>query len=359
MTPNHKDNLYEGVPADSPDAAEEFSLEEILAEYGGSRGQRLLREVEREAVPPAEPEPPPKVPEKKPPEEPAPPKPDAGEEAERLRREARDKLLAQAVDLEKLEQDLPRAPRPISLEEVVGSTVDAVMEEREPLLKPRRGLFSRRKLEETEELYARPEPEVEEEPEEDPEVIGPEPEPCEAAADCREEYRRRKGTLPAAALLALLPSVLLAAEQYGLVIPCWSGDGRLQSLVLLACLAVTALLCRPVFAKGFSMLGRKRCTAELLISISALVAAADCVSRLVLPERSDAMPYASVSCLALVFALWGDSRESLGFYDTFRTAAMDNDPPYLITETERGACKQKGFVPGFYTTAMRDDAATW
>ena len=363
MTPKHEDNLYDGIPETGTDVpeTEEFSLEEILAEYGGSRGQRLLRDVEREAAPPEEPEqaPPPKAPEKKPPEEPAPPEPDPAQKAERLRQEARDKLLAQAVNLEKLEQDLPRAPRPISLEEVVGSTVDAVMEEREPLLKPRRGLFSRRKLEETEELYARPEPEPEEEPEEEPEVIGPEPEPYEAAEEYREAYKRRKGTLPAAAVLALLPTVLLAVEQYGLVIPYWSGDGRLQSLVLLACLVVTALLCRPVFAKGFSMLGRKRCTAELLISISALAAAADCVSRLALPERSDAMPYASVSCLALVFALWGDSRESQGYYDTFRTAAMDDDPPYLITETERGACEQRVFVPGFYTTAMRDDAATW
>ena len=60
----------------------------------------------------------------------------------------------------------------------MGSTVDAVMEEeaQEPLLRPRRGLFSRKRLVETEELYAPPEPE--EAPEEIPEIdtIGPEPE---------------------------------------------------------------------------------------------------------------------------------------------------------------------------------------
>lgn len=64
----------------------------------------------------------------------------------------------------------------------MGSTVDAVMEEeaQEPLLRPRRGLFSRKRLMETEELYAPPEPE--EAPEEIPEIdtIGPEPELAEA-----------------------------------------------------------------------------------------------------------------------------------------------------------------------------------
>ena len=71
MTPKHEDNLYDGIPETGTDVpeTEEFSLEEILAEYGGSRGQRLLRDVEREAAPPEEPEqaPPPKAPEKKPP----------------------------------------------------------------------------------------------------------------------------------------------------------------------------------------------------------------------------------------------------------------------------------------------------
>ena len=360
MAPKDENNLYETLSGgtDVPPAAEEFSLEEILAEYGGSLEQHLLQQKTSKSK--AEQAPPPEPPEAHGPKRAsAPEKAPDGPERERLQQEARDKLLAQAVDLEKLERELPRAPRPISLEEVVGSTVDAVMEEREaePILKPRRGLFSRRKLEETEELYAQPEPE--EEPEEEAtEDIGPELEPFEASADYRAAYKSRKRTLPLAAFLALVPTVLLAAEQYGVTIPYWSGDAKVQSLFLLACLGLVALLCRKVFGKGLEMLARKRCTSELLISISAFAAAADCAARLLLPERSAAMPYASISCLAMVFALWGNSRESRGMYDTFRTAAMDDEPPYLITETERGACKQRGTVPGFYTTAMRDDAAT-
>jgi hypothetical protein len=85
------------------------------------------------------------------------------------------------VELDILDMALPKAPRPVTLEDMVGSTVDAVMEEAsEPLLPPRRrGLFSRRPLEETEQLYGPPEPEPE------PEPIGPEPELFQKAASCR------------------------------------------------------------------------------------------------------------------------------------------------------------------------------
>ena len=90
---------------------EEFSLEDILAEYGGSLGQNLVKEAQSapEEMPPRrkkQPAPPPPPPEKK--------------------------------------EELPKPPKPLSLEEMVGSTVDAVMEEQEPLLTPKRGLFSRK-----------------------------------------------------------------------------------------------------------------------------------------------------------------------------------------------------------------------
>lgn len=69
------------------------------------------------------------------------------------------------------------------------------------------------------------------------------------------------------------------------------------------------------------------------------------------------MPYTAAAGLALCFAQWGISRESRGSYDSFRMASLDDDPPYLVTETGRGACKQKGSLRGFYTTAKRDDYA--
>lgn len=44
-------------------------------------------------------------------------------------------------------------------------------------------------------------------------------------------------------------------------------------------------------------------------------------------------------------------------YDTFRTVSLDDEPPYLVTDTDQGACKQRGSIPGFYTTAMREDVS--
>lgn len=347
-------NLYHTLTnTDVPASNEEFSLEEILAEFGGSLEERLLQQAEspeggtpspeeekkREATSP--------VSEPEAPSEPAEKSVPAPEPAE----EAPPPVRAE-VDVEALRD--PHTARSISIEEVVNSTVEAVMEEEaEPILPSRRGLFSRRKMEDTEPLAAPPEPE----PDYDPEPIGPEPDLDEAARDCREAYIARKKSLIPPLITALLPTAALIAERRGLTVPGWSGDPVFQSAALLMCLALTALLCRHALIKAVLMLSRRRCVSELLMVFSALAAAADCVVRLKLPERSAVMPYAPVSCLALVFAQWGVRRESRGDYDMFRSAAIDGEPPYLVTDTQRGACKQRGSVPGFYTAAVRDNAA--
>jgi len=371
---------------------ETYSLEEILAEYGGSLEDHLLHarmpepdasaegtsaSAEEEPAPPAkepyvssekqqEDTPPektetssssesvqtqvfsPRSPEPvqaaaPEPEPPPPPGPDPIQEAE------------QAAEAEAERLKIPR-PRPISLEDVVGSTVDAVMDEaKEPVLPPRRrGLFSRRPAEETEPLPPPPEPE----PEYDPEPIEVEPELWKAAHDARQFYLRRKHSLLPALLTALFPTFALILERYQVKVPYWSGDQDIQCVIMLACLGLTALFCRHVFVKGFGMLLRRRCVSEFLVSLSALVSAADCAVRLLGERPGDVTPYASVSCLALVFAQWGVRRESRGNYDMLRAASLDDEPPYLVAATQQGACKQRGSVPGFFTTASRSDAAT-
>ena len=340
MAPKDADNRYDDLLSGGvPPAQGDFSLEEILVEFGGGEERRLLRGTEAEEVTPPAPQAAsaPEVPGKRrgtAPKQPAQPEP------------------------EKVE--LPPSPRPISLEEVVGTTVDAVMEEnREPLLKPRRRrwLFSRKPMveEETEELYQcapAPEPEPEEEP------IGPEPDLMDVSEACRRESRRLGGPLPAAAAVSLLPVILLAAETYGLEMPLWTGQVKTQCLVLLGCLVLVSLLTRRVYISAFRLLAQRRCSSQLLAVLSAIASGADCLVRLMVPTRTDVMPYAAVSCMALTFALWGAVREGRGYFDTFRSAAVDDDPPYLVTETDRGACKQRGAVPGFYTTAIRDNAMT-
>ena len=258
-------------------------------------------------------------------------------------------------------EELPLPPRPISLEEVVGSTVDAVMQEQAAdRLKNRRGLFSRRKLEDSERLYdtagSRREPEPEPELEIDP--VGPELEPEEAAEEYHDRYRACRANLIPALTAALAATIPMVVEAYGVTIPLWTGDPRFQSIVVLACLAITALLCRHVFVEAFLALRRKRCVSELLCGLAALAAMADCGVCIFLQGRTFTAPYGAAAALALVFAQWGVCRRYRGAYDTFRAVAMDDEPPYLVTDTEKGACKQRGATPGFYTTAMRDDFST-
>ena len=343
MVPKDADNRYDDLLGGGvPPSGEEYSLEEILAEFGGGEERRLLRGTEAEDSPPA------------PAAQTAPARKPQAPLTEK-------KPAAKDPTAEKAAQELPPAPRPIPLEEVVGSTVDAVMEENreEPLLKSRRRrwLFSRRPMEEeeTEELYQRPPAPP---PEPDPEPIGPEPDLLDVSEACRRKSRRLGAPLPAAAAVSLLPAILLAAETYGLEMPLWTGQVKTQCLVLLGCLLLVSVLARQVYISALGLLARKRCSSQLLAVLSALSSAADCAVRLTSQTRSDVMPYAAVSCMALTFALWGIVREGQGYFDTFRAAAVDDEPPYMVTETERGACKQRGVVPGFYTTAVRDNGMT-
>ncbi|MEI3361925.1 MAG: hypothetical protein V8R75_04750 [Oscillospiraceae bacterium] len=128
---------------------------------------------------------------------------------------------------------------------------------------------------------------------------------------------------------------------------------------------IECLLCHHVFAKVISTLLRKRCVGELLAAAASVVAVGDCMVCLLQPDRTAATPYGAAACLLLAFAQWGVSLESRGMYDTFRIAAMDDEPPYLVTDTERGACKAAGSASGilyhrhagFCRHAMADGAA--
>ena len=320
-------------PLDGMDAGDEFSLEDILAEYGGGRKQSILRDVEMVVNPGPEPV--------FQPEETVEPEPEPK------------KAPAE-------QPPLPPEPRPVTLEEVVGSTVSAVMEEREqePLLvkKPRRGLFSRKPLEDTEQLYASPEEDVPEEEDEDGDLLeAEEAELSQAAEEWRERYQNQRGLVPAAFAMALSPILVQAAERYGIVVPWWSDSLGNQALALLACLVLTSLLCWQVFAEAVRTLKKRRCTGEVLSAAAALLTMLDCGTVFLLENRTPVAPYAAVSGAALAFASFGLTRKSRAMYDTFHAAAVDDEPPYLVTESELGACKQRGSVPGFYAAAVRDD----
>lgn len=379
---------------------EDYSLEDILAEYGGGLEDHLLREAkessapepenpegpeklpaspENTAAPEAAPEPPPEgtdpspeellhppvepvktekapsaapepptAPEEFPsaPETPAAPEPEADPEVPAVPDPLQE---AEQTAAGVARQNIPH-PKPLSLEDVVGSTVESVMEEAREANPPSKRKRPPRKPPEQAEDPPPPPPE--------PEAIGPEPNLWEEAHAARQHYIRRKHTQILPLVTALPPTLMMLLERYQVKVPYWSGDPAFQCVFLLACLVLTAVLCRHVFLKGFGMLRRRRCVAELLVSLSVLASGLDCALRILSGHPGETAPYASVSCLALVFAQWGVRRESKGNYDMLRAAAVDDDPPYLIANTPQGACKQRGSVPGFFTTASHSDVAT-
>ena len=359
---------------DKPPSDEDYTLEEILAEYGSSRQQKIMEEVERETAP-AEPD----TPKAPAPEQPSAPKPT--DTAPSPTPKSAMALWEERIAAAALEQDgeapfaddsdpeeeprtddgpEPEATRFLSLEELVGTTVGAVMEEHhETLLKPKWGLFSRKRQEETEQLYDSMEaPEESVKPLTEAESIGEEPELSEVASEEREAYKSRHRSLGFAFFTALVPIAAMAAEQYGVTVPFWTGDRQIQGVAMLACLLIELVLCWHVPVYAIRKLSEKRCVSALLVSLAVVAAAVDCALWLLVPGRGEALPYTAAAGLALCFAQWGISRESRGSYDSFRLASLDDHPPYLVTETPRGACKQRGDLRGFYTTAMRDDYAS-
>lgn len=374
------EELTEGVTP-----AGDYSLEEILAEYGGSRQQQILADVEAKAEEqgaaeelqkPADaadvPAPAGAAPQEteKPAAQPEPQsgtEEEAGEETGLPPQPPKDEpwriaLRKEQEEIERQRREIPPAPAPISVEEVVGRTVDTVMEEQQETLLPekkhRRGLFSRKRLVDTEELYQQPEEPEEtqpEEPEPEEEPIGPE-EPLEdMAAKWRQEEKRQRKNLPAALVLTLALTALMVLTERGASVPVWSESQSVQNGVLLVFLVGMLLLCRSVVSYSIRMLKKKRCTGELAAVLSAVAAAGDCAARGLLAGRSAAMPYALTACAALLFSLWGGVRRSSGMYNMYRTAAMSEAPPYLVTDTPQGACKQPGQIDGFYTDTVQED----
>ena len=301
-------------------SADAYSLEEILAEYGhgGVADLTLPEEAKAAAEPALEPvreqkaAPAPKpVPEEPRQEtkasEPEPEPQESPEEPEEAE---------QRPDLEVIlpEEALPRPPRPISVEEVVGRTVESLMAEPEPLKEKkqrRRFLFSRRPMMDTEEFYdsAAPEPEPE------PEPLEPEP-PLTEVADSYRELRGKLGRpLPWAVLVTLVMAALMALDYSGLEIPFWTGEVMVQSMTLLVTELMVCFLCRAVFWRGFHALFRKRVTPALLVSLAAVATVADCATRPFLEGRCQALPFSAVAAMGLCFALWGCRRETAGLYE--------------------------------------------
>ena len=180
-----------------------------------------------------------------------------------------------------------------------------------------------------------------------------EPDLTETAELYRQEYERRLDGLPAALAVAMIPVLISLAEWAGLNIPFLTGNWMTRGILYIICLLFTGWSCRYVFTDT-------RCAGAFLCGVGACACVCDCISMLFLPGRAAADSYAAAACLALIAAKCGIALESRGMYETFRTAALDDSPPWLIADTEKGARKQDGASTGFYTAATgKNFSSVW
>ena len=262
----------------------------------------------------------------------------------------------------------------VSLQEVLESTVQSVLDEEaeEPieLLPPkRRGLFSRRRLRDTERLYS--DESGEEPPQEEPdepedfftEDFGerddtPEPDAGELAADYRDDARMGLRSAQAALLVTALSWLALLLDHFGVMPALFAEERLLSCLPFFIAELLVCVLGRDVFVYAFEQLRARTVTYELLSSLACAVTLADTALDFFLPARAAlAVPFHAVAMLGMSCALLGRALLFGAMYDTFRVAAV-GEPDYLVTVTAGGAAKRRGSAQGFSRCAQREDAAS-
>ena len=330
--------LLDGAAREAEDGYE-FTLESILAEFGGETGAPDASEP---------PEPLPPLPEDEPTED-APSDGEAGAAPEPPPEDTPGSDIVPSLD----------EPQSYSLQQVLERTVQNVLDEQknEPVLeeKPRRrGLFFRRRRDADEDDAPAPGDGKGEEPEREPEE--PEPPIEDTVAEYRAASQQTHKAARAAAAVTLLMWVPAALEYFGLMPAQYLADPLLHTAPFLAALALCCLIGREVFVYGACKLAERKVTYELLTALLCLAALADTALALLSPRRmaSAALPLHSVAALSLSCALCGRALLFKALYDTFRVAGL-GEAPYLVTTTPGGAAKRKGSAEGFTVTAQRDD----
>ena len=339
MSRRYDRNGYTNVPEE-----DEYSLEAILAEYG--RGGRQPAQTEETPAPVAE----------------EAPDPVTGETPAPITEEAPDPVTGEtpapkeAADTPEETADAPEdgpyrsdAPDRMALKDIMSQTVDAVLEDgddgviEQPVSlgdrlaalaqrwrERRDGQKRRPRFQDTEQLFDQPEDEAEEE-----EPLEPEP----LAED-----------------LLLATAVLQELER----LPSqWLDESMLRCAALGGGLLLTALLCMPVWQRAMELLRQGRVGCELCAGVAVLTQLLCCVCGMV-TGSTVATPYAAAGALLTVSCQWGLYLEAETRRSAYHLLVLNGQPPYVVSVTAAGVCKQRGKTEGFYRlTEKADPARLW
>lgn len=357
--------------ARSMDEDAEFTLESILAEYGSGTPAAPEPE-EKEPEPPAEKKPPAKVV----------PLPKKAEAAKKTVDETADetaripvipfpgaKKAEEPIEAEpeeetdaETEEEPPQddEPKSMSLQDILAQTVQEALSEREDTIieeePPRRGLFSRRKMRDTEQLYDDAEEEEDEEEEfEEPEPELPEPPLTETLSDYRAQLSGATKARRGAGIFTLLLCVMAVLEHFSILPEAYTADPMIRALPPLAVEAIVCAIGWRIFAGALRSLKQGKVTSGFLTMLLCLVTLLDTALYAFLPARAAlSLPLPVLGAMSVYCALLGESLRLHGMYDTFRIAAIGN-APYIVTVTAGGAAKRVGLPGGFSNSARAND----
>ena len=325
--------------ARSMDEDAEFTLESILAEYGS--GTPAAPEPEEKASePPAEEKQSAKV-------VPLPKKAEAAKESvddtadgtARIpvipfpgAKKAEEPIEAEPeeeTDAE-TEEEPPQddEPKSMSLQDILAQTVQEALSEREDTIieeePPRRGLFSRRKMRDTEQLY----------------------DDAEEEEDEKEEFE---------GIFTFLLCVMAVLEHFSILPEAYTADPMIRALLPLAVEAIVCAIGWRIFAGALRSLKQEKVTSGFLTMLLCLVTLLDTALYAFLPARAAlSLPLPVLGAMSVYCALLGESLRLHGMYDTFRIAAIGN-APYIVTVTAGGAAKRVGLPDGFSNSARAND----
>ena len=317
--------------ARSMDEDAEFSLESILAEYGS--GTPAPEEAEAPEPQPVK---------RAPAAEAAPPQKKA-EAAERHADSAVRSAVIPFPGMKTAEAPAPEdpapqdggeaqddAPKAMSLQDILAQTVQEALAEREDTIieeePPRRGLFSRRKMRDTEQLYDDAEEEEEEEDAfDEAELDLPEPPLQETLADYRAQLSGAVKARRGAGVFTLALCVMALLEHFSLLPAAYVEDPMIRALPLLAAEAIVCAIGWRIFARAIRSLRQGKTTSGFLTMLLCLVTLTDTALYAFLPARAAlSLPLPAVGALSVYCALLGESMRLHGMYDTFRIAAIGN-----------------------------------
>lgn len=350
---------------DTP-VSEEFSLDDILAEFGtGASARPAAGEPEKAQPEAAKPAPEPPV------EEPVPEEPPAEEPAE-----------DEPAQNEPAQDDPAEEPdakeRLVSVEDVMDRTVSAVMEEESAQRQQerekqereerrrRRAALRRARLAAAKQLFrsltekkASDDGEDDEVDSDDLSDLDDAPPPVEEPSMDEAEFEQKRlcRRHRRAAMRCCIPAVLLAgvtASEECFALPeMWTQGAYLRFGVVGGLLLVQALLALPLWRDMIENLQKKRFTCAwgaLLLTLACLGDCAWCLLR-----GGAHLPLAGAAALVVFFCQWGVYLRCAARRESFRLADLGGNPPWGVEKTEAGAVKQKGRLEGFYTHTMTPD----